>query len=47
MVGLADSLAKIAQVDNDNATDITPEKAQKRPLPSLGSGPQNQIESIA
>ena len=44
---LADSLAKISQVDNDDATDITPEKAQGRPLSSLGIGLPNQIESIA
>ena len=47
MVRVADSLAKIVQVDNDNATDITPEKAQKGPLPKLGSGPPSLIKSVS
>ena len=45
-ISLADSLARIALLDNDNIIDIIPEKPKKRPLPSLGSGPQNLVKSI-
>ena len=45
-ISLADSLARIAQLDNDNIIDITPEKPKKRPLHYLGSGPQPLIKSV-
>ena len=45
-VSLADSLAKIAQLDNDNIIDVTPVKTSDRSLPSQGSGPPGPIKSI-
>ena len=45
-VSLADSLAKIAQLDNDNIIDVTPVKSEEGPLPSQGSGPQELVKSI-
>jgi len=45
-ISLADSLARIAQLEHDNIIDITPEKPKKRPLPSLGSGPQPLVKSV-
>ena len=39
-ISLADSLARISQLDNDNIIDITPNKPKDRPLPKLGSAPQ-------
>ena len=44
-ISLADSLARIAKLDNDNIIDITPEKPKKRPLPYLGSAPQPLIKT--
>ena len=46
-ISLADSLTRIAQLEHDNIIDITPEKAQKGPLPKLGSGPHNLIKSVS
>lgn len=40
-ISLAESLARIAQLDNDTIIDITPEETEDRPLPMIGSGPQN------
>lgn len=36
-LSLADSLARIAQLDNDRMIDVTPEDPANRPLPCLGS----------
>ena len=46
-ISLADSLARIALLDNDNIIDITPEKPKDRPLPGLGSGRLKPIKSTA
>ena len=44
-ISLADSLARIAQLDNDNIIDITPNKPKARSLPSVGSDPQPLIKT--
>jgi hypothetical protein len=45
-ISLADSLARIALLDNDNIIDITPNKPKDRPLPRQGSDPQPLIKSV-
>ena len=44
-ISLADSLAKIALLDNDNIIDITPNKPKDRPLPIQDSDPQPLIKT--
>ena len=46
-ISLADSLARIAQLEHDNVIDITPEKPKHQPLPRVGSGPLKPIKSTA
>ena len=38
-ISLADSLARIAQLEHDNIIDITPNKPKDRPLSRQGSDP--------
>ena len=45
-ISLADSLARIAPLDNDNIIDITPNKPKDRLLSRLGSDPQPLIKTV-
>ena len=45
-LSLADSLARIAQLEHDNVIDVTPNKTEKGPLPYLGSAPDNRLKSM-
>ena len=46
-ISLADSLARISQLEHDNVINITPEKPKKRPMPCLGSGPLKPMKTTA
>ena len=45
-ISLAESLARIAQLDNDTIIDITLKETEDRPLPSQGSAPQNLAKTV-
>lgn len=45
-ISLAESLARIAQLDNDTIIDITPKETEDRPLPSQGSAPQDLVKTV-
>ncbi len=45
-LSLADSLARIAQLEHDNVIDVTPNKIEDRPHPPIGRGLQNTAKSM-